>query len=133
MARKKKSGPDWAAQMRAEYAHIPILSMDELRALPEPDEHDAGIYFLWKADELQYIGKSTQISHRLYLQDQANRYGHLRANPMKRIPYDRATALVLDTGRIRRDGLADDLRAYERAYIATYQPPLNHIGQNPGT
>lgn len=120
--------------MRRECAHVPVLSLEELKALPEAEEYDAGIYFLWLNDELQYIGKSDHICERLALQDYANKFAKLRASKWpKPIPYDRHTALVLDRGMYRKDGLKDQLRDYERAYIANYTPPMNHIGQNPGT
>lgn len=124
----------WAKEMRKRYSDIPILSIAELRSLPEAKELEGGIYFLWIGDDLQYIGKSKHIVERISLQDYANQFHTLRASKSpKPIPYDRHTCLVLGTGRIIDEGLAARLTAYERAYIAHYTPPMNHIGQNPGT
>lgn len=118
----------WVEKMARVYAHIPILSLDKLRKLPECDDFDAGVYFLWLKDDLQYIGKSTQICYRLQLQEQGNRYGGI-----KHIPFDRHTCIVVESGRLRSPGLDDKLQPLERAYIAHYQPPFNFLGQNPGT
>lgn len=130
----RKPKKTWVEKMREQYAHIPILPIEELKKLPESQEYDGGIYFLWLNDELQYIGKSSHIGERLALQDYANKFYKLRASKYpKPIPYDRHTALVLDTGQIKSEGLAENLKEYERAYIAHYTPPMNSHEQNPGT
>jgi hypothetical protein len=118
----------WVDKMKRLYAHIPILPLEDLRALPEAGDFDAGVYFLWLRDDLQYIGKSRQICYRLQLQEQSNLYGGI-----KRIPFDRHTCIVVEGGRVRSDDLDDRLKPLERAYIAHYQPPFNFIGENPGT
>lgn len=131
LAKKKKT---WVEKMREEYAHIPIIPLEELKKLPAAGPYDSGIYFLWLNDELRYIGKSKNISSRLVLQDYANKFARLRTSLYpKPVPYDRHTCLVLDVGPFIRDGLAEDLRAHERAYIAHYTPPMNSHEQNPGT
>lgn len=114
-----------------ECAHIPVLSIDEIQKLPEPQEYDAGIYFLWKEGGLTYIGKSKHICERLYHQALMNQnirfYVGKRA---KAVPFDKVTALVLETGQFcspRLDGL---LMQHERAYIAAYQPAFNQDTQN---
>lgn len=123
----------WVEKMKRLYAHVPILPLEELRRLPECGDMDAGIYFLWLKDELQYIGKSTQICYRLQLQEQANTYGATRAHKMKQIPFDRHTCIVVESSPVRSADLDERLKPLERAYIAHFQPPLNYIGQNPGT
>lgn len=124
----------WSEKMRRELADVEILPIDKLRTLPECGDYDAGIYFLWLKDELQYIGKSNQICYRLQLQEQANFYGHTRKHKMKQIPFDRHTCIALETGRIHEDELLPQkLQRLERAYIAHYEPPYNYLGQNPGT
>lgn len=123
----------WVEKMKRLYADVAILPLVELRKLPECSDFDAGIYFLWLKDELQYIGKSTQICYRLQLQQQCNIYGATRAHKMKQVPFDRHTCIVVESQRIRSEGLEDKLKPLERAYIAHYQPPFNFLGQNPGT
>jgi hypothetical protein len=121
--------------MKRQYADVEIFPIDVLRILPACDDFDAGVYFLWKDDELQYIGKSRQICYRLQLQEQANAYGKWRTHHMKTIPFDRHTCIVVESGRIIGDihALERKLQRLERAYIAHFQPPFNYLGQNPGT
>jgi hypothetical protein len=130
----KQQKKSWIERMREQYAHIPILPLDELKALPEAEEYDAGIYFLWLNDELRYIGKSSNIAGRLALQDYANKFHKLRnCKSPKPIPYDRHTCIVFEHGMIRGEEIAEKLRDHERAYIAHYTPPMNSTEQNPGT
>ena len=125
----------WVEKVKREHADVKILTLDELRVLPECGDMDAGIYFLWRKDELLYIGKSRQICHRLVLHDWSRMYGHSRAKKPKMIPYDRHTCIVVESGRwiVDIDALNEKMKPIERAYIAHYQPPFNYIGQNPGT
>lgn len=108
-----------------------ILSLQELKALPPSQDFDAGVYFLWKNDELQYIGQSSQIAERMVLQEWANFYGSRRAHKMKQIPFDRHTCIVLENGMIRSEGIRKRLLALEKTYIQTYRPPFNkhHTGR----
>lgn len=130
-----KSTPTWVELMKRQYSDVEIFPLDVIRILPACDDFDAGVYFLWKDHELQYIGKSRQICYRLQLQEQANVYGHTRKHAMKMIPFDYHTCIVVESGRIRGDmeALERKLQRLERAYIAHYQPPFNYLGQNPGT
>lgn len=125
----------WVDKMKREHADVKILTLVELRALPECGDMDAGIYFLWRKNELLYIGKSRQICHRLLLHDYARTYRQYRAKPAKCIPYDRHTCIIVESGRIIPDlnALKEKMKPIERAYIAHYQPPFNYLGQNPGT
>jgi hypothetical protein len=123
----------WAEQAREEFAHIPILPLDALAKLPEAEEFDSGIYFLWQGPTLIYIGKSRNIPDRLVRLIQTNRFHTLRNSRCKPVPHDRYTALVLEKGMFCSDGLDKMLWEHERAYIAHYLPPYNHPDHNGGT
>jgi hypothetical protein len=125
----------WAETTRRQLAHIPILPLEELRKLPEPQPFDAGIYFLWDGDELAYVGKSTHIMERADRQHRIHRYASDLTywDRHDRLPHDRLTALVLETGRVRSPLLRFKLQDYERAYIAHYEPKLNHLDVDAGT
>lgn len=121
----------WIEQTKAKYAHVPILSLEEMYALPEPEEFDAGVYFCWWQRGLTYIGKSKHICERLYIQDCMNKNGHnyggIRA---KVVPWDKVTCVVLENGFECSPRLGGLLTAYERAYIATYTPAFNQDYQD---
>lgn len=101
--------PDWKS-----------LTLEEARRLPEPDRGKA-IYFLWRGEELLYIGASTQVSERVTRQAQFRDFGHVslsaasRAKP--RIPFDRATALPFETVQEMVDA--------EKVLIRRWWPPWN--------
>jgi len=108
------------------YRHIPIMSLEQLRALPEPQEMESGIYFLWLGETLQYIGKSRDILGRQCYQQLVNRTGVFHTSTTaKQIPYDRITAKVLERGFEVCPCLDGNLQAYERAYLAHYDTPYN--------
>jgi len=123
----------WAEQTREKFAHIPILPLEELARLPEAEEFDAGVYFLWQGKSLVYIGKSRNICDRLHRQAQVNRFAVFRMSRCKAIPHERHTALVLEKGQFASPGLDSTLKQYERAYIAHYLPEFNHPDENGGT
>lgn len=104
-----------------------LLSLDELRRLPEAGPLDAGVYFLWVGDELQYIGKSTQVAYRMIRHIGIKRYMAVRRVKDKEVPWDRHTCLVLDNGIEITEKLRSDLLNVEREYIAAYQPPYNDL------
>lgn len=110
--------------MRREYADVEILPLEALRALPKCGELTGGIYFLWLEGDLKYIGKSRDLDNRLSFHER---------NPT--IPFDEHTALVIDRGQLIEDpiGLSAQLKRLERAYIAHYEPPYNHLYANVGT
>lgn len=87
---------------------IQILPIEQLRMLPECGRRDAGIYFLWRDDELLYIGRAKNIHNRL-----------LR-HPKGVIPFKRHTFLSID---YEADGWRHG--PIEAAYIAHYSPPFN--------
>jgi len=122
---------DWIERVKRQCAHIPVLSIEEMFALPEPQEFDGGVYFCWFQGGLTYIGKSKHILERLYIQDCMNKNGHnyagIRAKP---VIWDKVTCIVLETGMVSSPAIAGLLTQYERIYIATYQPYFNQDYQN---
>jgi hypothetical protein len=120
-------------QARAECAHIQVLSLDAMRALPGAQEYDSGIYFLWEGERLLYIGKSRNLSVREYYQSRLRRYAPFQTSDRaKPVPYDRMTCLVLESGIECSRELDTNLRNYERAYIAAYETPYNEDYQQNG-
>ena len=125
---------DWSLKMREKLGHIPILSLEDMRKLPEAQEFDSGIYFLWREGELLYVGKSRDLCDRFARQQRLNRHAPFQTSrSAKEIPSDLMTCLVVENGQYCSEGLDYKLRDLERAYIAAYEPPYNHHGQNGGT
>jgi hypothetical protein len=117
----------WAQQ----YSHIRVLSLEELRALPGPAEFDSGIYFLWRTNELVYIGKSRNLCQRAYYQATVNRYAPFHVSrTAKPIAFDCMTCLVLENDIVCSPDLDAKLAAHERAYLAAYSPLYNCDQQN---
>lgn len=113
------------------YAHIPIRPLHELYALPEPEEYDSGVYFLWAGNQLLYIGKSRNICNRLYYQQLVNKNHMFHSSPTdKVIPFDKITCKVLEHDMVCCPCLDGNLEAYERAYLSFYKPPFNCDTQN---
>jgi len=112
-----------------------VLSLDELRKLPDPQPLDAGIYFLWEGEELVYVGKSANLLERSARQHCVNRYASDRtyAERHTAIPHDRMTALVIESGRVQSPRLKYLLRDTEQEYIDAYQPRWNADDSNGGT
>ena len=88
---------DWVKTTLERLGHIKVLSLDDIRALPVCGPYEAGIYFLWLKDELQYVGKSKQVSERIAQQGRALRHNALTAG-RRGIPHDRHTCLPVDEG-----------------------------------
>jgi hypothetical protein len=108
------------------YAHVAIKTLDELHALPEAQEFDSGVYFLWRGSDLLYIGKSRGLQGRQCYQDTVNKnFAFHQSSTAKLIPYDRMTCLVLFNGPVKPWTLDGELEAHERAYIAEYRPGFN--------
>lgn len=115
--------PEILAELKS---RLTVLSLDELRALPEADEYDAGVYFLWLGDELQYIGKSSHILERLAKQGYVNKYAPFQNGKSQvAIPHDRHTCLVLEKGFVRSERTRGQMQELERLYIGTYPTPYN--------
>lgn len=105
----------------------PVLSLDEMRTLPEAEEFDAGVYFLWLADQLQYIGQSSHILERLAKQSYVNKYAPFQNGKSQiEIPHDRHTCIVLEKGVIRSPQTKGKMQDVERLYIGTYPTPYNN-------
>lgn len=112
----------WIERIRQASAHITTLSIPELRRLPPCGEYCGGVYFLWFADDLVYIGKSKHIYNRIS--------DHERRGE---IAFDRHTCIILDAGRVHRPDIDLILQDHERAYIARYPTPYNSRYFTPGT
>lgn len=105
----------------------PLLSIDELRALPDDkDENDEWggngpcIYFLWDVDgELLYIGTTTQRGTRIPRHYRESRHRWSSAGTGQPIPLKRATFLNCE-----REGMWD----LEYAYQTKYRAPYNVYG-----
>lgn len=122
---------DWIALNRKRYAHIPIKSLEELRALPGPQEYDSGVYFLWADNALIYIGRSRNLCQRMFYQKTLNRHAPFQISiKAKPIYFDAMTCLVLESGTECSPHLDINLRDYERAYIAAYEPAHNQDYQD---
>lgn len=125
---------EWHEKMLQQLAHIQILPLDEMRKLPEAQEFDSGVYFLWQGEELLYVGKSRNLSDRMTRQARVNRMiAFQTSRSAKYIPSDRHTCLVVESDPVCSPMLDYTLRDLERAYIAFYEPPYNYDGQNGGT
>ena len=116
---------EYADRIKHQFAHIEILPLEDLAKLPEAEQFDSGIYFLWNGDKLVYIGKSRNLLDRLQRLQQAQRCSPLYQASHKAVPHDRHTALVLEKGQFAEPCLDEKLRLYERAYINAYEPPYN--------
>lgn len=116
---------EWADRISDQWEHIEILPLEKLAQLPEAEEFDSGIYFLWGGAELLYIGKSRNLPDRLLRLTQARRCSPLYQASHKAVPFDRHTALVLEKGQFAEPSLDTKLRLHERAYINAYRPPYN--------
>lgn len=111
-----------------EATNFEVLPLDAIQALP--GERDArGIYFLWNAKDLQYVGQSMAVGNRVTDHERNYIYGRLRSRPTKRIKFDRFTALIIDQRPFAESREIDRLRnrmlIIERAYVETYRPPFN--------
>jgi hypothetical protein len=117
---------EYADRIAHTWAHVPIRPLEELRVLPEAGEYQAGIYFLWRGDELLYIGRSRNLPDRIQRLTQTRRCSPLYEHPAhKAVPFERHTALVLSESMYVEPGLDKMLQDHERAYINKYRPPYN--------
>lgn len=119
----------WLHGMRDRLSHINVLTLDQMRALPEAKPFEAGLYFLWQGDELLWIGKTNHILERINRQARNQKYDRFQVGA-RGIPFDRYTCLVLEAEANRLPALMQDV---ERAYLATYEPPYNRTDANGGT
>lgn len=124
---------EYVERLKRSSVGVPILPIEELRRLPDAEDYDSGLYFLWIGDELRYVGKSENLKGRKQRRVQMNRVnGWIRNRP---IQFDRYTCLILHSSPYieNRGEFEGMLKRYERAYIAHYQPPDNLLYATPNT
>jgi hypothetical protein len=114
--RKEMQQPRPGAELHAarSRAQVRVLPLDQLRGLPSSD--GAGIYFLWLAGRLQYIGTSVGMLRRT---NEHLLSATTRGPGGELIPYTRATMLLVP------DPVRYELEAL---YIRRYAPPFNRAG-----
>lgn len=91
------------------------MTLDEIKALPDVP-HGSGLYFLWDAGELVYIGASKDLGQRTYNHWTAHRFGNLTGGYRQSIKHDKATGILWPV---------ESMRAKERELIAALQPRCN--------
>lgn len=99
-----------------------LLSLDELRALPEVSD-GRGVYFLWLGDALQYIGRTLRLKRRMYEHRIPSAAGNIQRGYV--IDFDRATHIYMD-GDCRKE-IEQKLIALEAQYLHRYTPPCNVV------
>lgn len=103
---------------------IATFTLDDARALPAEVESGSGVYFLWRGDELLYIGSGVKnVMDRVAEQVRHKRYGATNYNWHRSIPFDRYT--VLACGR-------DEARDIELALLEKLGRPEYNHGLVPG-
>lgn len=105
---------EFLQRIRQSCSHIRVLPLEAMRLLPEAREHQAGLYFLWLGETLQYIGRSRYLEQRVLFQ-----WGR------KRIPFGWHSCLVLHRGRTSPPDSFELLRNHHRAYFIAYETPFN--------
>lgn len=100
-----------------------LLSLEELRALPDQESRKPCVYFLWLDQELMYIGSTPSPNRRMCQHWQNLRYGGRRfgdnGGNMRVIPFNRATFL---------ETTQDRMRELESSYQDAYPTPYNWHG-----
>lgn len=103
---------------------LSTFTLSSARALPDEVASGAGVYFLWRGDELLYIGSSvTHVMDRVAQQVRYRRYGRGTQDHWRRIPFDRYTILSCDR---------DDAREIELALLEKFGRPEFNNGAVPG-
>lgn len=111
-------------ETRKRLAHVPLLSLEQLRALPEPRPKEGGVYFLWRGDELVYVGRSQNVLWRVEIFRSNARYSRVSYySAMPRMIFDRITLQKFELPSF--EAFHYTTMDYEHAYIATYLPPYN--------
>lgn len=108
-----------------------ILTLNELRSLPNAESGCSGVYFLWLGDALQYIGQSMVIGTRIGQHYQNYRYGWTRSRPVAQINFDHQTMIELDTRNYFEDDeelkrLRKEMLETEAIYVNAYRTPFNN-------
>lgn len=96
-----------------------LLDLEALRKLPDDAmaADDISLYFLWKDDELLYVGASTQVADRVARHVRDRRYRSAQSGVF--IDFNRATFLAVPDRR--------ELWPLESAYQHQYDPPCNVV------
>lgn len=96
-----------------------LLDIEALRKLPDDvmvvDEQC--VYFLWKGDELLYVGASGEVSHRIGRHIRDRRFRSAQSGVF--IDFNRTTFLEVPDRR--------QLWEIESAYQHQYNPPCNTV------
>lgn len=103
---------------------VATFTLEEARALPEEVESGSGVYFLWRAGELLYIGSGVKnVMDRVAEQVRHKRFGKLNGNRHRSIPFDRYTVLAC---------ASDEARDIELALLGKFGRPEYNHGLVPG-
>ena len=105
------------------------MNLQDLRALPDL-VRGKGIYFLWRGEELLYIGAATQAVDRVNRQGQIRDFGRfyeqMRYRNTPIIPFDKASIY-------RWEGRLIDMADAEKALIRRFRPPFNETDEHGDT
>lgn len=83
------------------------FTLDTARALPSEVESGAGVYFLWRGEDLLYMGSGVKnVMDRIAEQVRHKRYGRVNYNWHRSIPFDRYTVLACDKNEARDTEMA---------------------------
>lgn len=98
---------------------VATFTLEQARALPADVDQGSGVYFLWRGDDLLYIGSSVKnVMDRIAEQVRHKKFGRITANRYRSIPFDRYTVLACDRSAAR------DI---EMALLKKFgQPEYNH-------
>lgn len=119
---------NFAERIAESSAHVEVLPLAELSAsnYTKAVEFDAGVYFLWLGDKLQYIGKSRDIPDRINRHLRYLNHGRFTLTKWQNaIPFDRYTFILVANSRMRFPDIDQKLQDLERAYITAYPTPYN--------
>lgn len=82
---------------------------------------EGGVYFLWRAGALVYVGRSRNVLWRLEIIRSNTRYARVAFYSMP-MPFDRVTILKFD---LPSEVFHYVVKDHEHAYIATHMPEYN--------
>jgi len=92
-----------------------LLPLRALRKLPaEPPAFGSGVYFLWRGNELLYVGQALNVRDRVTSHIRARRGFRIA----KKIPFDRCTFILCRQAQ---------LIALEAKYILRHRPEFNEL------
>jgi hypothetical protein len=105
-----------------------LLTMEQIKALPsEAREFDAAVYFLWLDGELQYIGKTRNMTDRINRHLPFRLHGRLRTQraPDVDVDFDSYTFLLVANSSWKTAAIDAELTELERLYQAEYPTVAN--------